>query len=460
MNKTKTPIARHTKRPWVRLIIEVTVALCIIIFLEIIAFNHNKGFDLTPDSRYSISAQTRKILKALDRDIQFTVFYGHGERKNHEDLFRRLSDCSSHVKYRLVDLDRNPGQARLHGIAANGQTIAESGSKKKMVEFPTEDKIINAVLMLTREREQKIYFTEGHGENELKREYRALSKALKAEGWQVEALNLSGKEGVPAGASVLIVGGPKTDFFDSQLQAIAQFIQRGGKVVFMVEPFSTLPRLNGFLKKYGIILGAGVIIDKDNKLFGGDYLVPLIPYFAKGPITGSITSPCVFPTACSVEIEIEGRKEAGAVLGYLARSSRESWLKKVMDEKEKGKVDFQPGVDVKGPIPVAVLVTTPGSAGKDGKKGPEGTIVCFGDSDFVNDEFIDMGANKDLFLNTVDWLAQEKDLISVRPKKYEYPFHHMTEEQGRWSFWFPVVIVPCIFLMIGVGILMYRRWRG
>ena len=460
MNKARVPIVRHMKRSWGWLMVEVSVALGIILLLEIIAFNHNKRFDLTPGSRYSLSDQTRKILKALDRDIQFTVFYGHGERKGHDEFFGLLSDCSSHVKFRLVDLDRNPGQARLHGIAAYGQTVAESGSRKEMVDFPSEEKIINAVLRFTREQKPRIYFTEGHGEDELKKGYRTLSKALEAEGWQVEALNLSGKEGIPTEALVLIVGGPKTDFFDRQLQAIAQYIQRGGKVVFMVEPFSTLPRLSGFLKRYGIILGPGIIIDKENKLFGGDYLVPLIPYFAKGPITGSITSPCVFPTARSVEIEKEGRNEAGIVLGHLARSSHESWIKKAMDEKKKGKVDFEPGVDVKGPISVAVLATTPGSAGKDEKTGPEGMIVCFGDSDFVSNEFIDMGVNKDLFLNTVDWLAQEKDLISIRPKKYEYAFHHMTEEQGRWSFWFPVAIVPCIFLMIGVGMLMYRRWRG
>ena len=460
MSTAKVPIVKRMKRSWGWLMVEVFVVLGIIVLLEIFAFNHGMRFDLTPAKRYSLSDQTKKITKALDRDVQFTVFHGRGDRKTHEDLFGRLSACNSHIKYRFVDLDRNPGQAKLHGITAYGQTIVESGSKKELVNHPSEEKIINAISRLTRDQKPRIYFTEGHGENELEKGYSALRKALKTEFWQVETINLSIKEGVPVGGTVLVLGGPKTDFYDRELQVISRYIGGGGNLIVLVEPFSTLPRLSGCLKKFGIILGSGIIVDKENKLFGGDYLMPLIPYFARGPITGSLRSPCVFPTACSVEIAIEGKNESGGVLGYLARSSRESWIKKVKDESKKGTVDFQPGVDVKGPISVAVMVTVPGSAGKDGKTGPEGTIVCFGDSDFVSDEFIEMGANKDIFLNSADWLSKEKDMISVRPKKYDYPFHHMTEEQGRWSFWFPVVMVPGIFLLIGVGMLMYRRWRG
>jgi len=375
-------------------------------------------------------------------------------------LFRQLSFYSSHIKYRLIDLDRNPGQAKLYGIAAYDQTICECEGKKKMILFPTEENVVNAILELTSEENQKIYFTKGHGENELEKEYRALSKAMGKEGRRVEEISLSSKESVPVDASVLIIGGPKTDFLDSELHAIAGYIQGGGSAIFMVEPFTPIPRLSGFLEKYGIILGLGVIIDKDNRLFGGDYLVPLIPYFGRGPITESITSPCVFPTACPVEIEIDRGGKPGVALEYLAKSSHESWIKRDRDEVKSGKVNFEPGVSVKGPISVAVLYTSPGSAGKERKTDPEETIVCFGDSDFVNDAFMDMGANKDLFLNTVNWLAKKKDLISIRPKKYDYPFHHMTEEQGKWSFWIPVVIVPSSFLLIGISLLMYRRWRA
>jgi hypothetical protein len=63
-------------------------------------------------------------------------------------------------------------------------------------------------------------------------------------------------------------------------------------------------------------------------------------------------------------------------------------------------------------------------------------------------------------MNTVNWLAREKDLVSIRKKEYEYPYHHMTKEQGKWAFLVPVVVVPAIFLLIGIGVLIHRRWRG
>jgi ABC-type uncharacterized transport system involved in gliding motility auxiliary subunit len=100
------------------------------------------------------------------------------------------------------------------------------------------------------------------------------------------------------------------------------------------------------------------------------------------------------------------------------------------------------------------------SAGEGDQGGSDAEIVCFGDSDFLINEFIGILANKDLFMNTVNWLAREKDLVSIRKKEYEYPYHHMTKEQGKWAFLVPVVVVPAIFLLIGIGVLIHRRWRG
>ena len=41
----------------------------------------------------------------------------------------------------------------------------------------------------------------------------------------------------------------------------------------------------------------------------------------------------------------------------------------------------------------------------------------FGDSDFAANALLGIQGNRDLFMNTVGWLSQQENLISIRPKE-------------------------------------------
>ena len=90
----------------------------------------------------------------------------------------------------------------------------------------------------------------------------------------------------------------------------------------------------------------------------------------------------------------------------------------------------------------------------------EGELICIGDSDFVSDSYYNIFANKDLFLNCLEWLAEDRDLISIRPKKIEFPFHFLSAAQGRMLFWVSIVLLPAVFLFISVALFSYKRVRG
>ncbi|MDO8720790.1 MAG: Gldg family protein [Syntrophales bacterium] len=449
---------RRPTSAWEGLILTGVLVLGISIFLEIISFNHNVRVDLTPTKSYSLSDLTINILRRMDKDIQFTAFYRQGERKEFDEFFRRLSLYTPHVRYKLFDLDRNPGQAKLHGIATYGQTLVEWEGKKEILSYPAEEIVINLLIKTIRRGKREVYFTGGHGENSPEKEYLSLSDVLKVEGWQVSVIDLAGKENIPAGDSLLIVGGPKTDFSDEELRKAAQYLEEGGKIILMIEPFVHLPKIKAFLEKFRIGLGDGIIVDNESKLRGGDYLAPFIPNFANSPITNLFKSPAIFPTARPLEIKGGEIKGGGNFISYLAKSYATSWIRKGEGKGNSERTDFEEGVDQKGPVPVAVIASV--FSGKTNQAGTPGALACFGDSDFVNNEFIEMLVNKDLFMNTVNWLGMERELISIRPSKYEFPFYYLTKKQGQWAFWFLVVIIPAIPLTTGLGIFLYRKWRG
>jgi len=444
---------RRSLLPWTGFALTVILVLGIAVLVEVIAYRHNQRLDLTPGRDYSLSAQTISVLKHLDRDIAITVFYKGGNRSQHEELLRRFLMYTPHIRYRLLHLDRNPSLARLQGISGYGQTVLESRGQKLVIASPSESNLLNAILKLTSRKNRRIMFSTGHGEQALDREYKKLAQALGLEAWTVEGINLMRQVPPPEPNSVLVVAGPGRDFLPGELERLGAYLKGGGNLVIMLEPFSRLPGLRRFLAGYGIQVGRDIIIDKKNKLMGRDYLVPLIPYFARGPITSSLRSAAVFPTAGSVTLP--EKPGPGRDASYLAMSSPASWAKGDEKAVREGRVDFQEGLDRKGPIPVAVLVSLGPEKGGKGRR-----LVCFGDSDFLRDSFLDILANKDLFLNTVDWLTQQGQLVSIRKRQYSYPYHSMTKQEGTWAFVIFVILLPAIAIFLGITVLAYRKWNG
>ena len=86
-------------------------------------------------------------------------------------------------------------------------------------------------------------------------------------------------------------------------------------------------------------------------------------------------------------------------------------------------------------------------------------MVVFGNSEFANNFFIQFLGNKDLFLNTVNWLAREQQALSSRPRTQELGLQqfYLSEEQGDTLYWVTAVIQPAFFAMIGLFLVWRRR---
>ena len=88
---------------------------------------------------------------------------------------------------------------------------------------------------------------------------------------------------------------------------------------------------------------------------------------------------------------------------------------------------------------------------------PESRIVVFGDSDFVTNGYLGIPGNRDLFLNSVNWLAQQENLISIRPKDPEDRRVSLTADQAKLVFWLSILIIPGLILAGGVQTWWRRR---
>ena len=451
MKETNTSsFLRHTKQ-LLSFFFTGLLALGIAIFLEVISYNHNLFLDLTPGKIHTFSEQTQNVLKSLEKDVEFISFFRMGDREELEDFFKRLCNHSKRLKYQLIDLERNPGKAKLYGIS-HVQTLIKYDGKTRIIGYATEERVINAILKLSQGLTKSVYFTKGHDEQ---LGYTDLKKGLETENWAVGEISLQDNTDISINETVVVSVGPKEDFQASEILVLEQYLHKGGKIMLLIEPFTTLPNLKAFLKKYRVALGEGIVVDRQNKLSGGDYLTPLVSDKFKCPVTHGLgpSSIFVFPTVRPVETMADGAD--GIKVWPLARTSRSSWTKSDKEEVKRGAVNFKDGIDTPGPLEVAAWVRVE-NEGED----TEGDLICIGDSDFITDRYYDMFANKDFFLNCLEWLAKDSNLISIRPKKVEFPFHFLKASQAWMIFWVSIVLLPAIFLAISIALFVFRRVRG
>jgi ABC-type uncharacterized transport system involved in gliding motility auxiliary subunit len=451
------------------LAIAAIAVLGIITLVEAISLRHSHRFDMTANKRYSLSPQSQQLMAELPQAVKATAFYQDAQtgRESAKDLLDQYAYYGKQFTYEFIDPDRNPGLAKRYGITSYGTIVLESGEKEEKVLVADEENLTNALLKVIREGKKVVYFLEGHGErsiNNTEREgYSEAKRAIESQNYVVNPLSLLTEGKLPDDASILIIAGPRKDLLEGELSEITRFIQGGGKVMFLVDPEGP-PALPPYLANYGIQVMEGVVVDPVSRLFGMDYLTPVVASYEQHPITKNFEVASFFPLALSVKTTDKMPERVSSQI--LARTSPNSWLERGQEERQgiargEGRLAYNEGVDEKGPVSViAVATMTPRRDGATDKEPKNARIVVFGDADFASNNYLNLSGNRDLFLNTVSWLAEEENLIAIRPKEGGSFFAPVTATQERLIFWLSMIVLPAVVVGLGVATYIWRRQSG
>ena len=122
-------------------------------------------------------------------------------------------------------------------------------------------------------------------------------------------------------------------------------------------------------------------------------------------------------------------------------------------------------VSVAAPKPPAAAAGA--QAGRDAKTPaadapkPETRVAAIGDSDFASNGWLGVQGNRDLFLNTVGWLSQQENLISIRPRDPEDRRLTMSAQAQRNVKWLALLVIPvAIFAPRDLRLDEETRMRG
>ena len=439
--------------------------LLFILILTIVAMTSLKlygRFDLTATKRYSLSEQTVHILENTRKEVKALGFFTPSVSQQEETsaLLKLFSDTTRFFSYEIINPEKNPGRTRQFGKIVPGTLVLESGKRWEKLRNPDEASIVSAIIRITQEESRKVYFTIGHGElylDDTTESGLARTKnMLESIGYDVSAVNLLKTASVPSDADVIVISGPRKDFFIDELDELYAYVKKGGSLLVMIDPLP-LPGIEGFTRRFGIHLGNGVIIDKSRKLAGSDFLVTLVDQYSTHEITEEIDSVSIFPLSRSVQGT--GLREEGITLFPLVRTSEASWLEtNVMDLFQKGIGTFDELADERGPLILAIAGEIEGSLRNEQQR--YGRIVVYGDSDFIKNTYFDQGANGDLFISSIFWLTKEKDLSASPPMDREFSPIILTKPQIQLLFWLAVVLLPLFALVTGVLVIRKVRWQG
>ncbi len=477
---------RRGRLSWVSLG-SAAAALAIVVVLNVISSATDASWDLTATRQFEIAPQTVQALAALPADVDVTGFVvttdedGLHYQGTAEGYLRQFArHAGDRLSYRFVDPELEPATAREFGVVSAPLLLFSAVATGLRASVGagelSEQQLLTAILTVTGAQQHTIYFLTGHGErsiSDLRSGSSGLGLAaagLRADGYRVESLMLADTAKVPDDASLLVIAAPRQSIPDAEEQAIIWWLANGGRALLMLDTSpETRDVMADLLAAWGLETVPGTLVDRERSAAGDarTLAVQRDQYLGQTAVTegGAIVEPLgttLFPGAVAFRPagQIASRIERGDPVPVrfepLVTTSGDSWA--VEGTREDPVADR----DVPGPHTAHLIVQASALAADAPSEAFDPasvrtTLTVLGDADFVGNRHFGDVSNADFFLNTVNWLLDDRALIAVRPKQEVFrPLVLIVPEYNlvRYVSWF---LLPALVAAAGVVVWWRRR---
>lgn len=462
-----------SKKAQYRAIASVFTVLVVVIVFVVNLLVHALGqkveirLDLTQDKILAFSDQTKEVLNGLNEDV---MVYSLIPENNDEvlasldSILDRYQKVSSRIKYEKVNTAQNPqfvqkyqkGQEQINQYSI----IFECGDKFKVVDINSaiqmnaqtrqvqslsaEQKFTSAIQYVASDSDVKAVFTQGHGEiGEA-----VFKNILTDENYDVAPLNIATEE-IADDIGLMIIASPKTDFTAEEINKIDRFFDRGGKVqVFMDVSITALPKLEEYLKEWGVVFQPGFVVDTNRNNYMQSPVL-LLPEILETDMTSAIRKNnlmMIVPQARGIELS----SVVGIESQPLLQSSKQSFIRVDTEEQSTSMIEG----DIAGPVTLAALQS---------KYVADGTataqLLVMGNTAFADSTFTAESAyaNKDFYLNVTSAMSDKKESLSIRAKDVSPAVLAISAVQVLILGAIVLLLIPILVLIIGLAVWVRRR---
>ncbi len=459
---------------WVNDIILVLLVIGIGVLLSHIAFRRNYRFDLTKNKNYSLSELTIKTVRELDKKVTIYGFFSKGSLIDvyMTDLFNEYKRHSEKLEWVIVDPQRDPVTTRRLNVTAMNTIVVECEANRQNVLpsdlfmrsteptanemnstplFTGEQAITSAIHNVIHGDKTVVCVITGHEEPSIYKygqsDIGGLNQLLTSENLEVVEKSLISDEIDPR-ASVVLVLTPKIDYMPAEIEKLKRYVEsKKGNMIFAFDPNPNLKNLNDFVfKEYAVSTNYDIVVDPRGM---SQKYWTLSPVLTKHDITAPLINKNLYGImfhCCSLT------KEARVDVNHtvLMKSIDYSWAKRGLESAKYIDVQLDKSKDVMGPFDIGVIAQKTNTA--SGSKA-----IIIGDADFLTNGYISFSGNRDLIINSINWLAGNHKLLSIRPRTLEIPRIMFSGNDSSKIFTFCVVAIPLFIIMIGGIVFLYRR---
>ena len=454
MANTKT----HRAANFAQAAVYTVIIIAILGVVNFLAQRYNKSFDSTANKKYTLSDQTAKVIKNLQGDLAITYWDRPDKFDNAKDLFDRYKGLSPKVKVEYQDVDKKRTEAIAAGVKSVPTILVTVGNKTETAKSLTEEEVTGAMVRALKGGDRTVCFTSGFGEA-------ATTDTTGSDGfgnakdlteknnYKTKVVPLIPKPEIPTDCTILVVAGPKRNYLQPAVDAIKAYVENGGRALIMLDPplkfkseIDENPGLVAVLDSWGVKMDNNLVLDLSGvgQLFNLGPEFPIVTKYGDHAIVRDMKE---LPTGFPITRSLEVTKGDKTMVSPLFSTTDDA----VATEDLKN-----PRVDVKSAKPGARVLAAAGTY-TTGKENGNGRFVVVGTSRWISNGFLAFNGNRDLYMNMLNWLSSDEDLISIRPKDPEDRRLNMNPRQATMLFYGSVVLLPLAIIIAGVGVWWKRR---
>lgn len=449
------------------------VVIVIVLIVNLLVTKMNITFDLTQSSRYSLTKDTKELIKDLKDDI--TIYYMVQQNTRYEEFIdiEKIAEKYDKLSGKIDLVRKDPvlypqfGSQYVDEDIIEGSFIVVNHSNNRAKYIPVEDMIVSetnyqtfqtyttgtdaegrltsALLYVTSDELPKLYAVTGHGEPAMGASFGEILDKLNVTSDTLSTVTLSS---IPEDCGILYINSPEKDFTNEETEVIREYLEAGGNAIITADYKSaTLKNFTSILNAYGINISEGVVFEGDLNMMYPNYPTALLPDIINHSITAKADNsniPLLLLEASGLSIS-DTKKNSVTVEPLLVTSSSAYSKADVSNittaSKEEG--------DKSGPFYV-------GLASTDNYNEVISKVVVFSAETTFSDETANF-SNGDLLSGTIGYLAGETTSVTIPAKAFGNAYVYPSPVQGLVWGVITVFAIPLTIFISGAVICLKRR---
>jgi len=490
--------AASRNRAWTRfnVVVQIVAAIVLLLAVNYFGFTHAGRWDLSRSQKFSLSGQTKLVLRELKRPVHVTVYFSRTGMSPATKLYTDVQNLLKEfvfsgrdmifvenvdpardltrareiqAKYKfganenllILDCDGRTRVLPIMDMADFDMSPLETGGDPRLLAFRGEEAFSNALIALLTPDGQKVMFLEGHGEPSVSVQGSPLSlwkDYIERQNAAVAGLSLASIDAVPSDCGALVIAAPQVDLQEREIDVLRRYWQNNGRLFFLLDPNASTPRLSAFLGELGIRPRNDRVLRLVRLTVAMGILREVTGEFLpKNPVTRRLVGSQIFLPGATQSLELDevAAQVSSIALRPLIQPAEEFWgeVDYVTDEN-KG-VRYDEGRDTGQPLYIAASASR-GGVTDDRVEIESAKAIVVGSSQFALDAAL-APAGLDFLMSGVVWLLDRGDLAGEVPKSMRYFSLDLTEQQLSSLFLLTMIIMPAVAILIGLVAWLRRR---